>query len=303
MELPVSTKTKISFIRLFLIVKNTIHNEYRSKSIFFIIGILVLITLFINAIMQFQFSLDTGNGSLSLSGNTASSVKSGLTIASALKMKPYSLFMSINIFCTYIIALIIGLNIIHNDLKNKIIELFYSFPITLNKYIAGRILGGFILIVASFAFTSIIGAILCHSSESSFAANLLTFACTLFTASIYYLTILLITILFSLYAPKLPAFILILISLAVIGSAGSTFEAFNFHPLTTNFSFIKLFQLIIYLAFPHIDVLNEIVLSLSKSNYYTVPPKAVLELLHYIAALAILYFFIFITLRKRQQSA
>lgn len=226
------------------LIIDTVLKEIRSKTLIFIFVATTLSILLANLVIGAVSTQMGGDQALSMTGVNILSLN-------------FRIINSIN----FIVAAIFGVSVFRSDFENNIIYQYLSFPISRIEYFFVRVLGTWLLVLAYYAYSYILSALLFSYSFKKIiftTGHLYSFL----VLSIYLLLVIFISIFFSLLLNKIGALFATFASCLAAAASYSTLSTVPYNELLLNFSGFKLAGLLVYFLFPRASFLDSISSSL-----------------------------------------
>lgn len=226
------------------LITDTVLKEIRSKTLIFIFVATTISIILANLIIGAVISSQDAEQALTLSGIDILSVN-------------FRVINSIN----FIVAAIFGVSVFRSDFENNIIYQYLSFPISRIEYFFVRVLGTWLLVLAYYAYSYILSAVLFSYSFKKIiftTGHLYSFL----VLSIYLLLVIFISIFFSLLLNKIGALFATFASCLAAAAAYSSLSTVPYNELFLNFSGFKLAGLLVYFLFPRASFLDSVSSSL-----------------------------------------
>ena len=248
---------------------NTLQKEYRNKTLLFMFIFTLLIIFAINGTLDFIQNNFEGPNHIKIPAHN----------------KLTALYAVISLW-NFILSAILGVNCVRSD--NKIFSQLLSFPISRFEYLSCRILGAWVIIVGYYLISLLMGAIVFSLFSQNFAFQLDVFY-SLFFTSLNILVVIILAVIYSLFFPKLLAFMATLFSGTIITLANNSLVNQSWSELFSQLGIVKVVGLFIHFLLPRIGAIGQISLDLAKGNgvggsYLWV------ELAHYICTMALMGF-------------
>ncbi len=220
---------------------NTFQKEFRNKSLIFLF---VLTTLVI-------FILHTLFGSLTelLEG-------SPLPQDGVLAKLPLNVFYLFIDSWSLLVAAVIGVSVVQSDQESNVISQLLSFSVKRWEYLLARVLAGWSIVILYYFYSLGLVEILFYSSSKEFlASGQVLFA--MINSCFILLPAILFAIFYSLYAPKIIAFVLTFFSTFVISWANYSMADKSFSQVFENLDFKIVFYSFLHYLFPRVGTLNQ----------------------------------------------
>lgn len=234
------------------LIIDTILKEIRSKTLIFIFVATTLSILLANFVIGAVATQMGGDQTLSLTGVNILSLN-------------FRIINSIN----FIVAAIFGVSVFRSDFQNNIIYQYLSFPISRIEYFFVRVLGTWLLVLAYYAYSYILSAVLFSYSFKKIiftTGHLYSFL----VLSLYLLLVIFISIFFSLLMNKIGALFATFTSCLAAAVAYSNLSTLPYDELFTNLSGFKAVGLVVYFLFPRASFLDSISANLLAGESVTI---------------------------------
>lgn len=222
------------------IVIDTILKELRSKTLIFMVIIATLCVLLANLAIN-QLLVFTQPEMQDMANSAAGVLSITLKCLSVLG---------------FFIATIFGINIIRSDYDNQIIYQYLAFPISRGGYFFSRVLGAWLLVLAFYAYSYLLAMAAYSYTFQMLVFNMSYFYSFLF-ASLYLLIIIFIATFYSLFANKIGALFLTIITYVAATGAYSQFHELKMSEMFSNMSVFKGIGLFFYWLFPRFTFLDD----------------------------------------------
>ena len=214
------------------LINDTILKEVRSKTLIFIFVATTASILIGHMVLSTIINSMGGDATLSISGIDALSIN-------------FRILNAIN----FILAAIFGISVIKSDYENNIIYQYLSFPISRAEYFFTRVLGSWLLVMAYYAYSYLLSAILFSYTFKKVVftgGHFLSFL----VLGLYLLLVIFISVFFSLFMNKIGALFATFASCIAAAVAFGTFAKLPYNEYLTNMSAFKGLGLGIYYLFP-----------------------------------------------------
>lgn len=222
------------------LIMDTILKEIRSKTLIFIF-VATTLSIFIANLVIGAVTKEMGGEQLF-----------AMTGVDVLSLN-FRIINSIN----FIVAAIFGVSVFRSDFENNIIYQYLSFPISRIEYFFVRVLGTWLLVLAYYAYSYLLSAIL-----FSFSFKKIIFTAGHFYSflilSVYLLLVIFISIFFSLLLNKIGALFATFVSCLAAAASYSHLSNIPYSEFATNVSGFKLAGIFVYFLFPRISFLDSI---------------------------------------------
>ena len=220
------------------LIIDTILKEIRSKTLIFIFvatTLSIIIGHMILSAVNIQMGGDQG---LTLTGVNVLSMN-------------FRILNSIS----FIIAAVFGVSVFRSDFQNNIIYQYLAFPISRTEYFFIRVLGTWLLVLAYYAYSYILSAVLYSFAFKKIILSPAHFYSFLILA-LYLLMVIFIAIFFSLLTNKLSALFLTFISCIIAAGAYGYYSKLPYNEYFLEFGAFKAVGMIFYFLFPRISFLD-----------------------------------------------
>jgi ABC-type transport system involved in multi-copper enzyme maturation permease subunit len=164
----------------------------------------------------------------------------------------FVLFLIISFIMT-IVSSVLGINCIKSDFESTSINQILAFPIKRIEYVGARIFGSWLIAILAFVVSILFTAVLL-STNSGISLIRPELFLAIITASFNMLTVITIAATFSLFLPKLFAFIFTFILRYIISASNSAF-AFQ-GEMGGELTFTKVFTGFFHFLFPRIQPMD-----------------------------------------------
>lgn len=226
------------------LIIDTVLKEIRSKTLIFIFVATTLSILIANMVIGAISTQMGGDQAMSLTGVDILSVN-------------FRVINSIN----FIVAAIFGVSVFRSDFENNIIYQYLSFPISRIEYFFVRVLGTWLLVLAYYAYSYILSAVLFSYTFKKIVFSAAHFYSFLIL-SVYLLLIIFMSIFFSLLMNKIGALFATFVSAIAAAAAYASLSTLESSELFMNMSGFKAIGLIFYFLFPRMSFLDSVSASL-----------------------------------------
>ena len=220
-------------------IKDTILKELRSKTLIFIFIATTLLIFLAHALLKMFISSNEGTAVVINGANS-------LTI----------MFTMINAW-SVIIAGIFGISSIRSDFKDKIIYQYLAFPLSRTQYMFSRILGTWILVFSYYLYSYLLSAILFSIATHSIALHW-SHLISMILMGLYIFLIIFISFLYSMFAGKIGAFLLLLVTVATISVSTNSMKGLSFADYFKDLSLFKVIGVLVYFLLPRVNYITEI---------------------------------------------
>jgi ABC-type transport system involved in multi-copper enzyme maturation permease subunit len=220
------------------LIIDTMLKEIRSKTLIFIFVATTLSIILGHLVLTAVNNQMGGDQGLSLTGVNVLSIN-------------FRILNSIS----FIIAAVFGVSVFRSDFQNNIIYQYLAFPISRTEYFFVRVLGTWILVLAYYAYSYILSAVLFSVAFKKIIlspAHLYSFL----ILAVYLLLVIFIAIFFSLLTNKLSALFLTFICCIIAAGGYGYFSKLPAKEYFLEFSTFKGLGLAFYFLFPRISFLD-----------------------------------------------
>ena len=244
------------------LIVDTILKEIRSKTLIFIFVATTISIVLANLIVGSVTAQMGGDQALSMTGIDILTVN-------------FRIINSIN----FIVAAIFGVSVFRSDFENNIIYQYLSFPISRIEYFFVRVLGTWLLVLAYYAYSYLLSAILFSYSFKKIIFTAGHFYSFL-VLSIYLLLVIFISIFFSLLLNKIGALFATFASCIAAAASYATLSTVPNNELFLNMTGFKFAGILVYFLFPRASFLDSISTSLLSGSEIKV--SILMQILHLI---------------------
>ncbi len=261
------------------LIKDTILKELRSKTLIFIFIATTLLILLGHSLLKMYMQSNPDSGVALISGSNS-----------------LSLMFSIINFWSLVIAGIFGISSVRSDFQEKIIYQYLTFPISRFQYMTCRILGSWFLVFTYYLYSYLLSALLFSLASKTIVLHwnhLLSIA----LMAIYTFLVIIISFIYSLFAEKIPSFLLLFATIAIISFSTNTMRVLEFGEYLKDLNFFKMIGLIVYLIFPRINYVSELASAVMFNE--KIQLNLTLESLHLLLTSSFLIFFTNIVIKKK----
>jgi len=265
---------------LTLVVGDTIKKEVRNKALVIIFFLNIIIFSIVTAGVDFIISM-VGNDGIPLD-------------LSSQKIHVFLFFIN---KWVGLLAILFGIGCVKSDEEDGILGQLVSLPIMRSEYLIGRIIGASSIVFCFYALLILFAVIALAIGESAIPFNA-AFLLALPIKFFYILSVILISVLISLFSSKVISFVLAMVAFVAIDIAGAMNGGKTFSELFTDIGLFKGFNLFIYGIFPHLSELDKVVNDLIFSTKDVTNP--LIELAHSGISIIILYFILLLIFRKKE---
>ncbi len=270
----------MNFSQAFLVYKNTLQKEVRSKVLLFLTIITIGFILLFSQILSFfsdELLSQTGMGSF---GNTI-----------------MSFFMGGIGFWNFFLSVFLGVNTVRTDLESCVASQLLSFPIKRFEYLMSRILGVF-TIVMGFYLLSVGLAILTFSTKSGVIIGSWDLLLAIFINSFSLLATVTLAVAISLHFGKLTSLVSTYVLVLLISLANSYFQRYALLSVFEDFSLIGIIGAFLHALVPHIGTLNTVTGAIIAGQEASI--SVWLESGHYLGSFIFLFFCTAFFFRKKE---
>lgn len=187
-------------------ILNTLQKEIRSKTLLFLLVFTVIVIFGAFTILTNLMEANMADGASNLSGSTS-----------------IQIFLSILGAWTSILTILLGVGIYKSDEEENVLHQLLALPIKRSHYLIARIIGGVILILSLYLFSSLFIMFLFSMKEQSII-GFLPLVSSIYSITMMMTCVLMISLFYSFYLPKVFAAIATLISLGFISNANSVYQ-------------------------------------------------------------------------------
>lgn len=223
------------------ILVDTIKKEYRSKLLFILFGLTILIVFLTNSILGFLVN----------------SFFEGVNDQQIEKIVGYSLiiFYYITNSWSVCLATLIGVNVLKSDFNSQVINQLLSFSIERSDYLIVRVVGAWLIVMGYYVLSLTMAMTLLSVTYRANFFDLFIFV-GLFHTSLTVLGILLISACLSLYFSRLVAFLLTIVLSSLI-ALSATIGPSLFYDFPESLGFLSIMMFLIYWIFPRFHQLSQ----------------------------------------------
>ncbi len=224
----------MDFDKSITLLINTIQKEYRNRSLIFLLLFTGLLIFMINGAVDFI----ADNRGLSFNGK--------MTVL-------YLIIGGWNCF----IAGLLGAGCIQSDQENNVILQLLAFPIRRSEYLLSRILGTWLIVVAYYGISLAMGfaAFSVSSGTAVIKGNIII---SLFISSLAILATVMLAVFFSLFMPRLAAFLSTVFAWIFIELANHSLAEVPLKEIFSNLDLSGLAALFLHFGLPRIGTVNSI---------------------------------------------
>lgn len=263
-----------------LIFKNTIQKEWRSKTLFFLLIITVIM--------------------ISLAGVVLSYFKENVLTEMPMEgLAQQSLgvfFWVINIW-SYLVATFVGVSTVRSDQDGGVMAQMLSFPMSRAEYLLGRVSGAYAIVTGYYIISLLIGILGISMALGDFVLSFGVVTGMLIT-SLPNLVVITLALFFGLYFGTIQAFIVTFIMSFFITLSNSFFAEKSYFDAFSDLSVMKFFAVIFHGAFPHLSYWESLGTSFIMGT--TAKFDSTSEIPHFLASYAFLAVIILLIFRKKE---
>ena len=263
-----------------LVILDTIRKELRNKALVIIFFLNLVIFSVVTAGVDFVIQM-VGSEGLPLDLNS----------------------QKIHVFLFFInkwvglLAILFGIGCVKSDEDDGILGQIISLPISRIEYLIGRLIGSSAIVFFFYLLLIVFAMIALTIGGSSWPINI-EFIFSLPIKFLYIFSVILMSVMVSMYSSKVISFVMMMVSFAIIDISGAINAGKEVSDLFSDLSFFKSFNLLIYVIFPHLGVLDNIV---SDLVFKTNEVQSMWgELSHSIISLVILFTVLHLIFRKKE---
>ena len=231
----------MNFDNMFLIFKNTLQKEARSKTILFLTIITLGMLVLTNAVLKFFSEQILNQVDPSMLGNQAMAI----------------FLWAIGIW-VYLLSVYLGVSTVRSDLDDHVAAQLLSFPIKRHEYLLARMLGVSFLVVG-FYILCLVGAVVSLSVTSGAAVGDWGVIVGVITNLFSVTACVGIAMLVSLYMNKLMSFVVTIFITMFIFLANSFYATNEILKFYEGFSIKKLFYAFFHVFLPHLGRISDMV--------------------------------------------
>ena len=236
----------MSFNNIRIIFTNTMTKEWRSKTLFFLLIVNVLMIFLAGAFLSFFNKQILTDMSME-----------------ALAQKTVGIFFLIINFWSFLVSAFFGVGIVRSDSEEGVLPQLLAFPISRGEYLLGRIAGGW-TIVMLYYFLSLAMAIAgVYLAIGSFAFSFGLVGGLLLNA-IPNLIVIVIGLMISLNLGKIQSFLVVMLAVFFISISNGLYQGVGFAEALETMTPMRSIAFIIHWIAPHIsywgDNANELIM-------------------------------------------
>ena len=263
-----------------LILRDTIKKEMRNKALIVIFILNILLFAIVSMGLDFIIGF-VGNSGLPMDLNSQ-------------KIHVFMFFIN---KWTGLLAILFGISCVKSDEEEGLLGQVLSLPIGRNHYLIGRIFGAATIVFCFYLFLCLMGGIGILMSGGNWPFGLNFFLAAPIKC-FYILSIILISVLISFFSSKILSFLLMIILFILVDISGAMNAGKNLGELFTELSIFKVFNLIVFILFPHLPELDKFNADLLFKTNDVVNP--ILELSHMVFSFGVLYLILWLIFRKKE---
>lgn len=197
-----------------------------------------------------------------------------------------------------VISGIIGVQLIANDIDSKMLHQVLAFPQSRLEYLLARVLSGWTIVMTYYLLSIVLFGLVSFifKEQSGFSWQIVS---SVLVSSLAALSVILLSVFFSLLLSKLPALLVTLFVTMLIW-----FSVMYFSPLSFSewkqieWSVAHVLGFVFFAGFPHISIIYEIALSIAQQE--TISVNLWFELSHLAFALTVWFLLSWWLLRKKE---
>lgn len=263
-----------------LIFKNTFQKEWRSKTLFFLLIITVIM--------------------ISLAGVVLSYFKENVLTEmpmEGLAQQSLGIFFWIINIWSYLVATFVGVSTVRSDQDGGVMAQMLSFPISRAEYLLGRISGAYAIVTGYYILSLMIGIVGISLAIGDFVLSF-DILIGMFITSLSNLVVITLALFVGLYMGMIQAFIVNFIATFFITLSNGYFAEKSYFESFSEPSVLKLLAAFIHGALPHLAVWE----SLGTAFIMGTEAKfnATNEIPHFLASYAFLVVLVLIVFRKKE---
>lgn len=198
---------------------------------------------------------------------------------------------------TGLLAILFGINCVKSDEEEGLLGQLISLPILRGEYLIGRIFGASIIVFSFYLLLLLMAGI-----SISIAGDTWPLGAAVFFAApvklLYILSIIMISVILSMFGSKLISFIMMMVTFVVIDVSGAMNGGKDWGEMISDLSAFKIFNLVVYSIFPHLGQLDQYTGDLLFKTADVARPGV--EIGHAFFALGVLYGILFLIFRKKE---
>lgn len=222
------------------LIKDTILKESRSKTLM----VIFIFTTLAIILGQLGLSFVVDN----LSAENGFSLQGQQTL---------SLTFRILNSLSFLIAVILGINVIRSDYNNNIIYQYLSFPISRSEYFFSRVIGAWVIAISYYLYAYLLSAILYSITFKSFILSANHLAGFLILC-LYLLIIIFLSIFFSLFMNKIGALFVTAFVCIISAASYASLNLLSMSEMFSNLNIFKVIGLLFYGFFPRAAFLDNL---------------------------------------------
>lgn len=265
---------------LALLIGDTVKKEIRNKALIIIFFLNIIIFSIVTAGVDFVISM-VGNEGVPID-------------LSSQKIHVFIFFIN---KWVGLLAILFGISCVKSDEDDGILGQLVSLPILRSEYLIGRILGASIIVFSFYLVLLLFATVALFIGGATVPFNasfFLSFPIKFF----YILSVILISVLISLFSSKIISFLMTMVAFVVIDISGAMNGGKSLSDLFSDLGVFKGFNLVIYGLFPHLSELDKVIGDLIfKTNDVTSP---LIEIAHTSFSVAALYFILLLIFRRKE---
>lgn len=265
---------------IWLVIRNTIQKEWRSKTLIFLFIVTIIATLITISVLSF------------VKGNVLTEVPMEGLAESSLK----GYFWVINLW-SFLVATFVGVSTVRSDLEGNVMAQMLSFPISRYEYLVGRIKGAYLIVTGYYIISLVLGIVGISVVMGNFVLNPGLIVGTLIT-SLSNGVVLTTAILFGLYMGRVQAFIVNFFFTLFIVMANSYFAGVTYEKAFEELGVFNTIYMVLHTFFPHVSTIGD--LGKSFIMDYEFPFNYMAEVPHFLVTYILLFGGIYFIFRRKQ---
>lgn len=268
---------------------NTFQKEIRNKSIVFLFILTTIIIFMINALFGFFSELMGGIG------DTEGMVD--MAQMGGLSKLPLNMFYMFIDSWSLLVACALGVSIVQSDTDNNVMIQLLSFPVRRWEYLLARILGGWTIVIIYYFYSIGLAQFLFYNSSKEFLIGGNTIY-AIINSCLILLPALLLAVFYTLYSPKMIAFILSFLSTFIVSWANYSMVNRSLSDVMGEGGVLNYFYGLIHYALPRIGTLNSFTSGILQGKEFNTGLYSV-TFFHYIGTV-VLFFILLSFIFKRK---
>ncbi|RLA64555.1 MAG: hypothetical protein DRQ88_00415 [Epsilonproteobacteria bacterium] len=266
--------------KIYVILENTMAKEWRNRFLIFLFILTVAVILLVNVVMDYIGQIP------------------GILLDATLANKKLYIFYYIINSWNIFLAIIMGVNCVKSDLNEGVYGQILSFPVKRIEYLLSRIFGTSIIVLLYYLLSILLAlSVFAFSSEGQVFIDPGLFL-SLAPNFILIVTSVTLTVLISLFLPKISALITTFVLVLLISSSNSSYGDLGTEYLFNDLSFFKSVGLMLHFILPHIGIINGMAtdIAMGRDLYVSIG----WEILHLGLTLGAIFVLLLLALRKRE---